>query len=253
MMTTTSRGLAILCIVSQFVVVVGCGGSDEVIQSRQVSVEEAAAAIAEAIPLVFEFGPDMADLLEVVSAGKSGDPGRRVACRPIPGLESDFFCTDPTGGEICPINGMISQWLFSNCTQTGTEPGFLDGRVTVTESGNAFELDFDLDVDGASLSGLLLVERGEPCVTIAYSGFGANEGDTSTTVDGTNTICPEGLSGTVNVSIDAMGIPKFLSEIVLFQGIPTIVVLDPSTSTPLYSCTYNPLGETVQCFSYGET
>jgi hypothetical protein len=94
---------------------------------------------------------------------------------------------------------------------------------------------------------------GEPCATLTYSEFVINEDDVSTKVDGTNTACPEGLSGTLDVAINATGIPGFLIELVLFQGVPTILVLNPSTSTPTYSCTFDPFGETVECHSYGQT
>ena len=111
---------------------------------------------------------------------------------------------------------------------------------------------FDLDVDGASRAGLLLIEMGEPCATLTYSAFVIDDGTVSTTIEGTNTVCPEGLSGTLDIAVNAAGIPRFLVEMVLFQGVPTILVLNPSTSNPLYSCSFNPVGETVECHSYGE-
>lgn len=251
-MSKKPRWLAMLCIASFFIAVGGCSDDDDPILSQPVSADQAAALIEDAVPFILEFGTDIADLLEAVSVNKSGNLSRQIECTPIPGLEADFFCTDPAAGEICPVNGMTTEWVFTNCMETAPDPGMVDGTVTVTESGNVFDLDFDLDVDDGTINGLMVVELGDPCVTITYTDFDLNEGDVSNTLNGTNTICPESISGTLDVSVKATGIQRFLMEISFVQGIPTVLVVSPLTQEPLYTCTYNPLSETAQCFPFGD-
>jgi len=251
-MTKNSRWVAMLCIASLFIAVGGCSDDDDVIQRQQVSADQAAALIEDAVPFIVEFGSDIADLLEAVSSGKSGNMSRQVECVPIPGFDSEFFCTVPADGAVCPVDAMTTEWVFANCVETGFDPGTLDGTVTVTEAGNTFDLDFGLDVDGGSMTGLMQVVLGDPCVTVTYTGFEIADGGVSNTIDGTNTICPESVTGTLNVTVNATGIQRFLMEISFVQGIPTILVVDPSTSAPLYTCQYNPLSETAQCFPFEE-
>jgi hypothetical protein len=251
-MSKKRRWLAMLSIASLFIAVGGCSDDDDVIQNQPVSGDQAAALIEDAVPFILEFGADIADLIEAASNGKSGNMSRQVECIPMPGLEADYFCTDPADGEICPVSAMTTEWRFNNCVETGEDPGTLDGTVTVTESGNTFTLVFDLAVDDGSMTGTMDVELGDPCVTVTYTGFEFDEGSVSNTINGTNTICPESVSGSLDVTVNASGIQRFLMQISFSQGFATILIINPATQIPLYSCTFNPLSQTAECFSYGD-
>jgi hypothetical protein len=249
-MTKKSRWPVMLCIASLFIAVGGCSDDDDVFQPKQVSADQAAALVEEAVPFILEFGSNIADLLEAVNSGKAADRSNKQACVPIPGLESDYFCTVPEDGAVCPVNETTTEWVFSNCLETGFDPGILDGTVTVTESGNSFDLLFALDVDSESMTGSIQVTLGESCVTVNYSDFELGTGGGSNTINGDNTLCDDdSVSGTLSVTVDASGIQRFLMEIDFTQG---ILIISPSTQEILYSCTYNPQSETAQCFPYGE-
>jgi hypothetical protein len=243
-----------LCIASLFVAVGGCSDDDDVIQSQQVTADQAAALIEDAVPFIVQFGSDIADLLEAIYAKKAAGAGNVAAqqtCTPIPGLEAEYFCTMPEDGEVCPVDANTAELVFSNCTETAADPGTLDGTVTITQDGSSFDLLFDLDVDGGRIDGPLQVTLGE-CVALTYTGFVIEEGSVENTLDGTNTICPDTVTGTLNVSVNATGIQRFLMEIAFVQGIPSILIVSPTTQEPLYSCTYNPLTETADCFPFGD-
>jgi hypothetical protein len=247
-MSKKRRWLAMLSIASLFIAVGGCSDDDDdVIQAQEVSANQAENLIEGAVPFILEFGTDLADLLEAVYAPKVGDWNKQAECVPIPGIEAEFFCTDPADGEVCSTSETESEWVFNNCVETGMDPGTLDGTVAVTASGNTYDLDFNLDVDGGSMTGLLQVLLGE-CVTVTYTGFEIEEDDVRNTIDGTTEVCPESYDGTIDVTVNATGIQRFLMEITFFNGVPTIVIVSPSTQMPLYTCTYNPLSETAQCF-----
>lgn len=250
-MSKKRRWLAMLSIASLFIAVGGCSDDDDPIQAQQVSGDQAEALIEDALPFILEFGTDLADLLEAVYLDKAGDWNKQAECVPIPGIESEFFCTDPADGEICTTSATESDWVFDNCIETGFDPGTLDGMVAVTEVGNTFDLDFNLDVDDGSMIGLIEIVLGE-CVTVTYTNFEIEEGSVSNTINGSSTLCGESASGELDVTVNATGIQRFLMQISFNQGIPTILIVSPTTMTPLYSCTYNPLSETAQCFPFGE-
>ena len=250
-MTRTSRWLAMLSIALLFIAVGGCSDDDEVIQTLPVSGDQAANLIVEVVPEIFGFGEVIADLLEAASAGKSGNMSRQPTCTPLPGLETDYFCTDPEDGEICPVDETTTEWVFNSCVQAeGDDPGTLDGTVTVTQSGNTFDLVFNLDVDGGPMTGDLTIVLGDPCVTATYTDFEFETDSASTTIDGSTTICPESASGNLDVVVNAPGIQRFLMQISFYEGVPTIVIVNPSTMLPLYTCTFIPLNQTAQCFTY---
>jgi len=247
-MTGKSRWLAMLCIASLFIAVGGCSDDDDVIPNQQVSADQAAALIEDAVPFVLEFGSDIADLLEEVLDKKSGNQTRQT-CVPMPGIETEFLCTVPSAGEVCPVDETTVEWVFSNCTETGPDPSILDGTVTVTGSTFSFDLLFDLDVDDGSINGSMQVTLGE-CPTISYQGLEIEEDGVSNTLNGASTICPDSASGTVSVTTNAPGIQRFLMEINFNTG--AILVISPTTQEPLYSCFYNPDTLSAQCFPFGE-
>lgn len=250
-MSKKRRWLAMLSIASLFIAVGGCSDDDDVIPNQQVSADQAANLIEGAVPFILEFGTDLAALLEAFYLDKAGDWNKQAECESIPGIETEFFCTVPADGEICTTSATESNWMFDNCVETGMDPGTLDGTVGVTKSGDTFDMDFNLVVDDGSMTGLVRVAPGE-CVTVTYTDFEIYEDGVRNTINGSNTVCSQSASGTLNVTVNATGIQRFLMEIAFLQAIPTITVIDPSTQTPLYSCTYNPLSENAQCFPYGD-
>jgi hypothetical protein len=251
-MTKKSRWLAMLCIASLFIAVGGCSDDDDPIQAQQVDQQQAEAVVGDALDFLLTFGVDIADLIEAANAGKAGDMSKQQMCAPIPGLESEFFCTVPTAGEVCPVDEMTTEWVFSNCLQAaGDDPDTLDGTVEVTETGNVFDLDFDLDIDGGSLIGLMQVTLGE-CVTITYNGLEIDEDGATFDLDGSVTLCGDTPSGTLTVTANATGFQRFIMQVSFPQGIPTVVIISATSQEPLFTCTYTPLTESAQCFPFGD-
>jgi hypothetical protein len=245
-MTEKTRWLAMLCIASLFVAVGGCSDDDDPVQPRQVNQQQAESIVGDALGFLLEFGSDIADLIEAAGAGKAGDMSKQLECVPIPGLEREFFCDIATNGEICPgTSAMNTVWTFNNCTDESG--GLVDGTVDLTESGNTFDLVFDLDVDGGSIIGFMQVSLGDPCVTITYTGLEIAEDDVVFSLDGNNTLCPSGASGNLNATVDASGFERFLMQISFVEGIPTVTIVSATTQVPLFSCTYNPLTQTATC------
>jgi len=249
-MSKKRRWLAMLSIASLFIAVGGCSDDDDPIQTQQVNQELAEEVAAGAMDFLLEFGSDIADLIEAANAPKAGNMGRQIECAPIPGLESDFFCTVPANGEICPVDETTTQWVFSNCMETGVEPGIVDGTVTVTESGNVYNLDFNLDVDDGTIDGSLQVELGDPCVSLTYTDLEFDEDGVSVTLNETITLCDSGPSGSVSATVSATGFQRFIMDLSFPQGIPTIVITSATTMEPLFSCTYNPITESASCFPW---
>lgn len=254
-MKRTPRWMAMLCIASLFIVAGGCSDDDDdPIQAQQVSQQAAESVVEDSLDFLLEFGSDIADLIEAAGAGKAGDISKQLECVPIPGLEREFFCDVPANGEICPGTGPGNTvWNFNNCTDPGG--GVVDGTVDVTEAGNTYDLDFDLDIldeDSGSIIGLMQVTLGDPCVTITYTALEIDEGDVSVTLDGFNDLCPTGPAGNLTATVSATGFQRFLMEISFPGEIPTVIIVSASTQEPLFSCTYNPLTETATCFPFGD-
>jgi len=245
-MTKSPRWLAMLCIASLLMAIGGCSDDDDPVQARQVNQQQAEAIVGDALAFLLEFGSDIADLIAAAGADRAGDVSKQLECVPIPGLEREYFCAIATDGEICPGTGPGNTvWNFNNCTDEGG--GLVDGTVDITESGNTFDLDFDLDVDGGSIIGIMQVVLGDPCVTITYSGLEIAEGDAAFTLDGSNTHCPDAVSGTLSATVSAAGFERFLMQISFVEGIPTVMIVSGTTQEPLFSCTYNPLTQTATC------
>jgi hypothetical protein len=251
-MSKKRRWLAMLSIASLFIAVGGCSDDDDIIPRQEVSPDQAEALIEDAVPFMLEFGTDLADLVELIYLDKSGGSNKQATCEPIPGIDTEYFCTVATAGEVCTEDPVNSELVFDNCTETGSDPGMLDGTVGVKASTASFDLLFALDVDDGSMTGSVLIALGDPCVTVSYTNFEIEEGSVSNTLNGSNTICPESASGTISVTVNATGIQRFLMEISFDGGIPTILIVSPTTQMPLYTCTYNPLNETAQCFAYND-
>jgi len=253
-MTKNSRWLAMLCIASLFIAVGGCSDDDDPIQKQQISLEQAELVIEDALPFLLEFGPNLADLIEAATSGKAGDMSKQPGCSPIPGGDTDFFCTTATAGVICPVDEVTVDWEFDMCT-IADDDGLLDGSVRVIESaGNTYELNFALDVDDGALNGSITVVLGE-CAALTYDNFMIDQGDLDTTVKGTNEICPDTYSANLDATVSAPGILSFLMQISTTQLVSTVTIVNGSTMEPLYVCTYvyNPgTGEvTGSCFPYG--
>jgi hypothetical protein len=238
-----------LSIASLCIAVGGCSSDDDGIQNQPVSGDQAAALIGDAVPFILEFGADIGDLLEAVYLAKGGGSNKQAGCVPIPGMEADYFCTDPADGQVCSDDEVNSEWVFDNCLETATDPGTLDGTVTVTASTSTYDLLFALDIDGGSITGLLQVILGE-CATLNYTNFEIEADGVSNTLNGTNTICPESASGALSVTVNAPGIQRFLMEINFSSG--TILIISPSTQEPLYTCVFDPGSQTAYCMPYGD-
>jgi hypothetical protein len=246
-----------LCVASLFIVVGGCSDDDgdNVIRTQQVTADQAEVLIEDAIPFILEFGTDIADLMEAIfakNAAAAGDLLAQQECAPIPGLEADYFCTDPGDGEVCPVDEAVTELVFTDCVETAPDPGMLDGKVTVTEAGSTLDLLFALDVDDGRIGGGLEITYGD-CVTLTYNSLVIEEGSVESTINGTNEICPVSNSGTLDVTVNATGIQSFLMEINFAGVIPTIAVISPSSGLPLFNCTYNPVTETAQCLDIVQT
>ena len=249
-MSKKRRWLAMLSIASLFIAVGGCSDDDDIIPNQQVSGDQAAALIEDAVPFILEFGNDIADLVELIYLDKSGGWNKQATCVPIPGVDTEFFCTDSADGQVCTEDEVNSELVFDNCTETGPEPGMLDGTVTVTAGTVDFDLLFALDVDDGSMTGTVQVTLGDPCATVSYTNFEIEEDGVSNTLNGTTTICPESASGTLSVTVSAPGIQRFLMEINFNTG--AIIIVSPTTQEPLYTCVYDPGNETAYCMPYGE-
>lgn len=249
-MSKKRRWLAMLSIASLFIAVGGCSDDDDIIPNQQVSEDQAASLVGDAVPFILEFGADIADLLEMIYLDKSGGWNKQAMCVPIPGIDTEFFCTVPTAGEVCTEDEVNSELVFDNCTETGMDPGGLDGTVTVVAGGSSFDMLFDLDVDDGSITGAVLVLLDDPCATLTYTDFEIEEDGVSNTMSGTTTICPETANGTLSVTVNAPGIQRFLMEVNFNTGV--IIIVSPTTQEPLYSCFYDPFTESASCFPFGE-
>jgi len=123
--------------------------------------------------------------------------------------------------------------------------------VDVTESGNRFDLDFDLVVDGSDLRGRLEVLREGlgGCVSFTFTNLELTESLT-VVFSGSKQLCiPGGLSGDIDAEVTATFVRRFRMDIEFIEGslLPVVFILDGATQEPLFSCSYSILLETATC------
>jgi hypothetical protein len=250
MIKKSKKLLVMLCITPLFIVAGGCSSDDDPIQPvvGQVNQEQAEAAIKEAADFLVEFPSDIADLLEAIEDGKAGNMSRQAECSPLPGLLRDVFCDDPADGEICPgANESETVWNFDSCT--GEDGGLFDGTVRVTEAGNTFDLEFDLDADGSRVTGVMQTVLGQACVSFTMTGLEIGN-NLSITFNGSKTLCLiGGLSGDITAEVNSTVTRRFRMEIAFVEDhlLPVVIILDASTLEPLFNCAYSIAARTAEC------
>ncbi len=248
-MRRNTRLVASLCIASVIGLSVSCSNSNRPILEPdiQVPADQAAALIGLVLVDAGEFVTGLAQILAAY-AQVAPAPGvsRGVECTDLPGIQSETLCMDPGTGIACPdpTNPLLVDFIFDGCVVDGDN---VDGDIQITSDGTGtnFTLDFDLVIDGDSVSSVLGISiPTASCPSISFLGFTlATNLYTASFYAGTLNACPEparrggGVSGTMNSAIDAPGLERFYACMTINDSSAFgVAASDPDCQNPLYEC-----------------
>jgi len=239
--------MLIACLLVASLFAAACNDDDDEMNVQQVSEEQAEAVLGAVIPDVLEFSLGVMQIVQA-SAPAAASVGASIqgsACQPIPGFETEFLCSDPPSGVICPTGTGTSEWQFTSCTVEG-DTTMIDGTVMVAGVG-PYDLTFDLTIDGQDITGDMSIAFGT-CNNATYDNLVLADSGVSASLTGMFNDCGD---GSINATIQATGFQTFLAQIVVNDGFALITVTDAQTQEPLYTCTWSPIvPDTADCVSY---
>jgi len=250
-MKNSMKLVAVLCVASLIGLSVSCSSSDPVSQPDiEVPADQAAALIGLVLTDAGDFVIGLAQILAAYTQGAPA-PGvsRGMECTDLPGFGGGTLCLDPGTGIACqdPTNPLIVDFIFDGCLVDGDS---VDGGIQVTSdgAGTNFTLDFDLVVDGETVSDTLGISiPAVGCPSISFLGFtiGTNF-YTASLYAGTLLACPEpALRGgvpanSVSMAVNAPGLELFYACMdIAGASAFGVAASDPDCQNPLYECSIN--------------
>ena len=246
-MNSRRKLVALLCTTVLLVSVTACDDDDDM-ETQQVSSDQAELVIADLLPSALGFSLGVLQVLQSTQTTAASKSAAGEVCPPIPGVETESLCADPNSGVICSINATTSEWRFDMCDADGTP---LDGLVTVVgPGGGPYDLDFDLTIDGRSVTGNMGITFGT-CDALSYDSVTLGQSGITSTLVGDLQLCEGVPDGDFTATVNASGFQPFVADVSFTGGFATIVVVDGETQTPLYLCTWSPLTpDTAVCEDY---
>jgi len=233
---TGSRTFALVCVAALLLGGVSCSNDDdEMMGGQQVSSSQAEIIMAQVISSSLDFSLSIVGLVQATApaAPPAAKAVQGDVCPPIPGIETQYLCTDPNTGVVCPVDAMTSEWQFTSCDVDGTD---VDGTVTIEGSG-PFTLTFDLTLDGSqSAMGEMVVTFGTTCDTIDYNQLILKESGVTSNLLGELQSCAGVPGGFITATINAPGLQTFIGQISISTGGLIVTVLDGQSQNPLYLC-----------------
>ena len=246
MTTKRPKWTVLVCLLASSVFAVACDDNEDM-TAQQVSETQAEAVLGSVVGGVIEFS---LGVMQLVQAAASAAPPvaastQGATCSPCPGVETEFLCTDPDTGTICPTSAMSSTWQFTNCVVEG-DTTTLDGTVMVAGTG-PYNLHFDVTIDGQDVDGNMTIAFGT-CNAATYDNLMLHESGVTATLVGTFDDCGD---GAIDATIESGSFQTFLAEIVANDGFALITVIDGQSHEPLYTCSWSPITpDAAECVPY---
>jgi len=225
----------------------GCDDDDTDLSAREASTQQAAAIIAAIMPHALDFSDEALRLADAaVTTSPVAALSSAADCSPVPGVETEFLCSNPYAGIGCATESPVREWTFTGCrdgdrTLHGTA-GVRAGQTTTL----FVEFGFDLAVDGTRGTGGMTVEVGA-CGAYRYWQTSFRESGFTLTLDG-ELGCGAFPNPQVDAHVSASGFLPFLAILTVNGG----AVLIGSDDSPDFVCSFYTATRTATCQPFAQ-